>query len=427
MSDGFLAAAWTLGARLCRDALWAGERCNWLGDSMEFVDGDWKVVHRAFGPDLYAGTSGIALFLARLHEHTGEAVFRTTALGAARHAVSRMDAIAAPARAGVYSGLTGIAFALTDAGSRLDAPELIEAAGATLRSLADDDIAVAGLDVVGGSAGAIPALLLLRRRHPALGLAELAVRHGKRLIETAQPDGEDAWSWDTLGTPGQRNLTGFSHGTAGVGWALLELHRATGEDDFLHAAHRAFGYERRWFNSRQDNWPDLRSIASPQADAEPNCTIAWCHGAPGIGLSRLRAWQLTGDTTALQEAQAALRSTSSFLRQMATGGPIDFSLCHGLGGDADLLIEASRILGDLGYLALAQEIGRAGIERYAQVAWPCGIPGGGEAPNLMLGLAGIGHFFLRLHDSAATPSVLIVGPRGNDLDDGSVSGSRQSS
>jgi hypothetical protein len=42
--------------------------------------------------------------------------------------------------------------------------------------------------------------------------------------------------------------------------------------------------------------------------------------------------------------------------------------------------------------------------------WPCGVPGGGESPSLMLGLAGIGHFYLRLYDPASVPSVLLVKP-----------------
>jgi lantibiotic modifying enzyme len=410
MSDEFLAAAWSIGAQLCRDALWADDRCNWLGDSMEFVDGDWRVVHRAFGADLYAGTSGIALFLARLHGATGEVAFRTTALGAARHAISCQDAIDGKSRCGFYSGLIGIAYALTDAGHRLQAPELTEAANAALRDVTGDEIAAAGVDVVSGSAGAIPALLLLQQHHPTLELIELATGHGRRLIEIAQPEGEGKWSWDTLGTPGQRNLTGFSHGAAGIGWALLELHHATGASEFADGARHAFAYERHWFVPAQDNWPDLRSIAPRLEDQTPSCTIAWCHGAPGIGLSRLRAWRLTGEAAALHEVDAALRCTSTFMRLAASGGPFDFSLCHGLSGDADLFIEAGQYLDDPAHLAFAREIGRAGIARYSQLAWPCGIPGGGEAPNLMLGLAGIGHFFLRLHNPATTPSVLIVGP-----------------
>ena len=83
--EAFLETAAFLGRRICRDALWAGPRCNWLGDSMEFVDNNWGVVHRALGPDLYGGTSGIALFLAALHGATGERLFRTTAEGAIAH------------------------------------------------------------------------------------------------------------------------------------------------------------------------------------------------------------------------------------------------------------------------------------------------------------------------------------------------------
>lgn len=47
------------------------------------------------------------------------------------------------------------------------------------------------------------------------------------------------------------------------------------------------------------------------------------------------------------------------------------------------------------------------IARYGagERPWPCGAHSG-EVPGLMLGLAGIGHAFLRLHD-AAVPSVLM--------------------
>jgi len=34
-----LPVADAIGARLCRDAIWAGRRCNWLGASMEPVGG----------------------------------------------------------------------------------------------------------------------------------------------------------------------------------------------------------------------------------------------------------------------------------------------------------------------------------------------------------------------------------------------------
>jgi lantibiotic modifying enzyme len=38
------------------------------------------------------------------------------------------------------------------------------------------------------------------------------------------------------------------------------------------------------------------------------------------------------------------------------------------------------------------------------------VPGAGETPNLMLGLAGIGYFYLRLADSSKHRSVLMILP-----------------
>jgi lantibiotic biosynthesis protein len=48
----FLDTAASLGARLCRDALWWGDRCTWLGAGMEPQDGAWAVVYRTLGADL---------------------------------------------------------------------------------------------------------------------------------------------------------------------------------------------------------------------------------------------------------------------------------------------------------------------------------------------------------------------------------------
>src|SRR5687767_964999 len=100
MSDTrYLDAAYEIGSRLAGEALWSGARCNWLGDAMEFVEGQWQVVHRTCGVSLYDGTSGIALFLSRLaatvNEQGGDPVLRATARGALAQAASRLDALPA--------------------------------------------------------------------------------------------------------------------------------------------------------------------------------------------------------------------------------------------------------------------------------------------------------------------------------------------
>src|ERR1044072_9888400 len=119
--ETFLEAADYIAARLCRDAVGACARCNWLGDSMEFVGGQWTVAHRAFGADLYSGTSGIALFLAEVFKKTGELLFREAAEGGARQALSRLEEMPPQTRIGFYTGHTGIGYALTSIGELLGA------------------------------------------------------------------------------------------------------------------------------------------------------------------------------------------------------------------------------------------------------------------------------------------------------------------
>ena len=134
-------------------------------------------------------------------------------------------------------------------------------------------------------------------------------------------------------------LTGFSHGAAGISWALLELAAQTGEDRFRTAALGGIAYERGVFSADVENWPDLRVVDtdSNQAQTVP-FAVAWCHGAPGIGLARMRCRRLLDDPIFDSEIHAALRTT------IAHGFGFNQSLCHGDLGNLDLLLEAQRVL-----------------------------------------------------------------------------------
>ncbi|HEY0512014.1 MAG TPA: lanthionine synthetase LanC family protein [Thermoanaerobaculia bacterium] len=416
----FLETAASLGARICRDALWGDGVCNWIGFSMEHLGGRWRHVHRAYGGELYGGTSGIALFLARLHAATGERIFRRTALGAIRHALEHgAGEIAPPARVGAYSGWTGLADAALQIGSLLDDGSLREPALALLEEAAGTDSG-RNFDLLAGCAGAIPLLLRAHGRHggPA-ALAEAAARLGDHLRDTAARD-DAGWSWGEFGTPGVRqkgNLLGFSHGAGGIGWALLELHHATGEERFREAGEGAFRYERHWFDAEHGNWPDLRDPETsglPASDA-PAFMTAWCHGAAGVGLSRLRVWEMSGgegDEETRKEAEVAVATTLENLRGGTEMSQTNDCLCHGRGGNCETLIYGAQVLGRPEWLRRAEEIGLRQIETCAaqRLPWPCGTYGAVEVPGLMLGLAGIGYFYLRLADPAGTPMVVIPVP-----------------
>jgi lantibiotic modifying enzyme len=212
----------------------------------------------------------------------------------------------------------------------------------------------------------------------------------------------------------QQDLLGFSHGTAGIGWVLLELYQATGEELFRHAADEAFRYERHWFSPSLQNWPDFRGLyeATGSEQPQPGHMVAWCHGAAGVGLARLRAYALVGDPRYREEAEIALRTTAQMLETSMVSGQVNFSLCHGLGGNAELFLIASQVLQDENYFDQAVRVGKYGAAHFhdSLTPWPCGVMGAGESPGLFLGIAGIGYFYLRLYDLAQIPSIMLVTP-----------------
>ena len=407
--ERFLDVAWSIGARLCRDAIWDGDRCNWLGDSMEPHAGEWKVAHKSCGSELYSGTSGIALFLAMLHRLRPDAIVAQTARGAIRQALSRAFDTPPEMRHGLYSGWIGIAISMLHLSNCLDDPALKEEAFHLVDSQLGHELDPMSLDVLGGAAGAILGLGAIDRRFVTQRYLGEARRLGEHLLAHAHRDGE-AWSWTTmppLGAQEQKDLAGYSHGTAGIGLALLDLSVRSGDPRFHEAARGAFAYERRHYSPDHRNWPDFRSFASPNPQ-QLGYALAWCHGAPGIGLSRIRAFAVTKDATYREEAEAAMEGTYRSLTMPSASE--NYSLCHGLGGNAELFILAADVLGEERYRGVAESIGDRGIQAIHQNrnAWPCGVLGGGETPNLMLGTAGIGYFYLRLYSSTSVPTVLAV-------------------
>ncbi|HZE81095.1 MAG TPA: type 2 lanthipeptide synthetase LanM [Candidatus Polarisedimenticolia bacterium] len=403
----FLETADAIGARLCRDALWSGGRCNWLGDAMEFAESRWQVIHRSFGGDLYGGTSGIALFLARLYSATQEKVFKKTAEGAVQCALSQIKQWDPAQSFGFYSGLTGIAYALAETALLLDHSDWEQQSLQILEKL-PQNVAIQSWDIISGSAGIIPVLLRLHQRFFQDSLLDLAVRHGDMLLQSANRNHE-SWSWKTIAGVEQKDLTGFSHGTAGIAWSLLELHAKFNEPRFLEGAIAALRYERRWFDVAQENWPDFRSEGQL---GTPVCGMAWCHGAPGIGLSRVRAQQLLNDDECRNEADIAIRTTARGLSSALHSGQGNCSLCHGSMGNAELLLFAGDVQGNSSRLEMVVHLADEAIQAYRmnRNPWPCGVLNGGENPGLMLGLAGIGYFYLRLFDRSLAPSILLVGP-----------------
>jgi lantibiotic modifying enzyme len=135
----------------------------------------------------------------------------------------------------------------------------------------------------------------------------------------------------------------------------VPLFEATGEARFRNTTQEAFRYERSFYSAENKTWPDFRDSLRPQG-SPPALGVAWCHGAPGIALSRLRTWRVTGALEAREEAEIAIRTTKRVLESPGAASA-GFSLSHGCAGNADVLLDRHRDLGAPELRQAAEKIG----------------------------------------------------------------------
>jgi lantibiotic modifying enzyme len=213
----FLGPAAALAREIADAAVWFDGRCSWMGARAGDVSralGSERV-HAALGPDLYDGTSGVALFLAEAAVRLGDDQLRSTALGALRHAVDHAGRLGD----GLYAGRLGVAYAATRVAqlTAADVALVQRMLGEWRRDRAEPQ----ALDVFSGAAGSVLGLLAVGKVLDEPWLLERAIELGDVLVSRANrsPAG---WSWPDPAERDIHDLCGYSHGAAGIGHALLD-------------------------------------------------------------------------------------------------------------------------------------------------------------------------------------------------------------
>ncbi len=336
--------------------------------------------------DLYEGAGGIVLFLARLAAVTGRCDLEETArlgLAAARAEMARAGA-PGTAMAGAFAGRGGHARLLADLSALWGEPALLDAALEEVEPLERIVPGDALLDVLGGAAGCAVVALDLHRLTGEDRLLRLARRCGERLLETARAaPGGACW----LSHGSSEPFPGFSHGAAGIAWALLRVARATGDERFRRAALAGIGWERATFDPHGGKW-----FQSP---------VAWCHGPLSVGLGRFLCMDLLDDPAIGAEVEAGV----AWARERGSGA--SFSLCHGAMGNADLLLTMGRRLGRPRWEAAARAWASAVAPATEALADLSALPAFARSPGLMCGAAGVGYALLRIALPDRVPSVLV--------------------
>jgi type 2 lantibiotic biosynthesis protein LanM len=352
------------------------------------------------GYDLYGGTCGVALFLAAAERFSTLGGYGELAMAALRplrgELRDRPERLAGIMGIGGGSGLGSVVYSLVRVSRLLDEPSLMEdacrAAGliTEARITADEN-----LDVLSGAAGAILGLVTLYEARPNREFLDRAIACGAHLVDARTTSVVGSRTWATLG--GLLH-TGFSHGAAGITYALLRLYEHTQDSRLLEAAKEGIAYEDAAYSSKTGNW------ASYYRDGEPSYAWQWCYGAPGIGLARLGVLEVLNTEWVREDIELSLQAAQKVGMQA-----VDHPCCGNLSRAEVLLAAGERLL-----RPELSELGRAYAWRAATRAEQASgfrlhplLPRHVDSLGFFQGTSGIGYELLRMARPSLLPSVLM--------------------
>ncbi|NPC59384.1 type 2 lanthipeptide synthetase LanM family protein [Caenimonas soli] len=381
------ALAISLGDLLHARAIHGSDGVCWIGGTRS-SDGI-SIAISTLGHDLYAGSSGIALFLCALSSVIGRQKYRALA----RRAVRPLKCELADPRCarrllritgvGAGGGLGGCLYALTRCCS-ISGDEFFADAAKQICNLMTPDAlrAQSELDLMNGVAGAIIGLLT----YYSFSADENALWCAAYAGQLALSATADVIS----GARGTSSRIGVAHGLSGVAMAFDRLYFVTGNGAFKDAASSLAAFEsERFFR--------LRLGAHETGIAHDVSGLRWCSGAVGLALARLSSVDGLGDPAAERVIQSGLNYTKYGLV-----APTDNICCGNFG--------------TLALLSLATLRSIAAAETTVPVAHR--MLGGLNArvggqddlvdffPGMFTGAAGIGYELLRLSQVAELPCVL---------------------
>ncbi len=372
---------------------------TWIG--MGYLPEARRFQLQPLGYSLYDGICGVALFLAALGKITGDAQWRDLALRALQNIdLKSQPKIPKQINIGGATGLGSIVYTLVRISQFLDEPYLLDVARRAASLITPERIASdRQFDTMAGAAGAILGLLALHQATLEAAALEKALACGYHLLDNRV--GRDS-KYRTRATGENKLMTGFSHGAAGIAYALLQLYKTKPEQVFWEAASEAIAYERSVFSPTAGNWPEAGS--AQENGGKPSFMTSWCAGAPGIGLARLGGLTILDTVEIRQEIAVALNTTQQFSLQ-----PLD-QLCCGNFGRIEVLLVAAQKLSHPELWSTAQKQAAQVVARAKQEGTFYLFPElhiNVYDPGFFQGTTGIGYQLLRLAYPNLLPSVLL--------------------
>lgn len=359
------------------------------------------------GPHLYGGFTGIALFLAAFVRVSGEREYCSLIFEILEPLRRKLAAIVTdPARAasprlgvGGLVGIGGFAYAFHQIGEWLGEVDLLRESEDLLPLFSEERIAADQLlDVVGGSAGGLLSLLAVTDSEWSGSplVRRTAALFAEHLRRAQLQRGGRAGGWQTI--PWCPPLSGFSHGAAGICFALLRLYEKTRDETLFSLASDGLVFEQSLYSPSERNWQDLRNPGS-------GFSVSWCHGAPGVALGRIGALRVMDGEAIREQIGEALETT-----RLTPLADLDHVCCGNM-GRIEILLHAAEKLRRPDLLTAAHDLASRVLRRVrsrGRFGWVYDLESDVFDPSFFTGAAGVGYTLLRLAKPDLLPCVLLL-------------------
>lgn len=388
----------------------AYEAARWIRSSAIQTEGGmtWPAVpgdQKTISNTLYSGTPGVVLFFLEAFYASGDKSFLDDARAGADHL---MATLSGEKGAGLYVGISGIAFALQETFKATHEKKYRAAVQKCISVLQENAIRKeAGVewdqtaDIISGTAGTGLFLIYASRELNDPSLLELAALAGQRLIDLGQPDrGGTKWA---MHPDYPRLMPNFSHGTAGISYFLASLYAETQKKEFLDAALSGASY----LQSIAQTEGDVCLIFHHEPDGKDLFYLGWCHGPTGTSQLFYRLYQVTEDKKWMEWAEKCARAIlrSGIPEKQTPGFWNNVGQCCGSAGVAEFFLHLHRVTNKPEYLDFARRLtsdllkrgtrDEAGL-RWVQAEHRTRPELLYAQTNLMQGAAGIGLWLLHL-------------------------------
>ncbi len=381
-----------------------------------------KIVYQK-SENLYSGNSGIAFFFLELYKSTKDDRYLLpllqSAKGIEKHCIrNNTDNYS------FYTGRMGVIFLFLKLFELTSDDKYLNLSIQLVKTLFKSSITNPVDDLINGKAGTLLGLIHLHsftKDEQTLSYIEKYTNHLLNKFHFYK----SGIYWDRS----QRSingLCGFSHGVSGLAYLFLELGNYFNNPALYQISELAFSYENEYYISTWNNWSDLRNgyhsteTLQQHKKAYQNGeisffeqakdTTAWCHGAPGIGLARIRAYELTNNMAYLDDLKNAVKKTYD-ATVTSFNDNVSFTLCHGKGGNAFLFKDAEKVINNSQkYSEWIDNIANKAILSYRRdLCYKNGfhLDNDLEDISLFMGESGIGYFYLMASSPGKIKSTIL--------------------